>query len=976
MQEKSYGGDGATLATDACCATPSTGLQYLIRKTYDSNNFLTTAAYLDPATCTDISQSTCVAILTTADVTTDKTSGLVTSSRDVAGVQTTYDYDATGRLESVIPTGGASRSYTYTAATTSTNAQVTESVTGTSGTSIDTSTFEFDGLGRVRRVSTPLPNGKLASVQTDYDEYGRKRRISQPLEQTTHPTTSIGTYWTTFGYDALGRQTSLTAPDGTSTTITYTGARRTTRTASVATSIGGITDTITTEHYDALGRLRRVEQAAGNTSATNTTGTTTATDYTYDVAGRLTSVSDGTSTQADRSFTYDGRGFLAEESHPENGTTTYAGYDARGHARKRTSGGRTVRFTFDAAERLTKVTEEISGTEKVLKEFSFATANSGTNLQKGKLVTAIRHNERPAAGQIETKETYIYETPAGLLSKRTALVQHVIGNTRTTVQQFDYSVAYDDYGLPATVSMPTCSANGCSVTGGLVSVTLNRSAGFLSSVQNVASLTYHRNGTVKTVQHLSVRSATDTYAVTSGMARPSSITFSAGTETCPELAGSTIATPASACPNSAGNTASVTPRSGVTHTWTIAGGGTITSGTTGDAVTFTAPSSGVFTLTVTATDTCNQTASSSKSITIEDAPTPPTISAPSAVCGGSAGNSASVAARAGITHTWSISGGSITSSATGDAITFTASASGSVTLTVTATDTCGTTAASSKNVSITPLPHAALSGSNTIVRGSSTVLSVTLSGFSPWRLEWSDGFIQSNVTSFSTSYEVRPNVTTSYDLAVSSGDCVGTSSGPVTVTVIPAPPASVIATTQENRNVTVSWSAVAGASGYRIERTTRRDAATSWSTTVGSATTSFSDVVPASEQPVTYIYYVRTIDAYGELSDRGPWDHATAATALYAQPISAGVTIVRATDVGELRGAIDALRYAFYLADTFTGSPTGFIRASDITALVTAFNEARGSIGAAPFAYSGVPAPAPGGMVLGAHIQQLREALR
>lgn len=979
VEEKSYGGDGAMLATNMCCATPESGLQYLTRRTY-VDNFLTKVEYLDPTTCTDIDQTTCVSILTTRDVTVDPWSGLPTSARDSAGVETTYGYDTIGRLETIIPTGAASRNYAYTPATATANAQVTETLKAANGTVLGKSTFEFDGLGRVKRVSTPLPNDKLASMQTDYDEQGRKQRMSQPIERTTHPTTSIGSNWTTFKYDALGRQMSITAPDGLATVFGYVGARRMSRTSEVAASETGWSDAITTEHYDALGRLRRVEEDAGDTSATATRGTTVAISYTYDVGGRLTSVSDGTSTQSDRSFVYDGRGFLTEESHPESGETAYTGYDSRGHAATRTAGGKTLEFTYDFAERLTKVAQVVSETEKKpLKEFTFATANTGTSFQKGKLVTAIRHNDLLSAGKIEVKESYTYDTPSGRMSKRTTLVERVVGGTRSTLQKFEYGVDYDDFLLPRTLTMPTCSANGCSASPGFPNVTYERKAGgALTSVQNFASLTYHPTGMVETVEHASIPAATDTYSVSSGMARPSSISFSGGTF-CPTITPSAIDSAERICPSASGNGASVTPRPGITHTWTISGGGTITSATTGDSITFTAPASGFVTLTVTATDTCNQSTSTSESVEVQALSAASPISAPGAVCGGSTGNATSVTPRAGITHTWSISGGTITSSAIGDAITFAAGASASVTLTVTATDNCGTQASNSSTVQVTPTPAAELSGSATIARGTSTRVYATLTGASPWRVEWSDGNVQSNVTSSLIWRDVAPNVTTTYSVSVSSGGCSGTNSNSVTLTVIPPPPAVVTATTQENREVLLTWSAVSGASGYRIERTTRRGGSASSVATVAGTVTAFADLVPASTAPVSYIYYVRTVDAYGALSERDAWDHATAATLLYQQPqLVTGSTVVKAADIGELRGAVDALRFAVYLPAAFGGSvaPSGLAKASDFTALVSALNEARATAGLSPFSYSGVSAPAAGGVVLGAHIQQFREALR
>jgi hypothetical protein len=199
----------------------------------------------------------------------------------------------------------------------------------------------------------------------------------------------------------------------------------------------------------------------------------------------------------------------------------------------------------------------------------------------------------------------------------------------------------------------------------------------------------------------------------------------------------------------------------------------------------------------------------------------------------------------------------------------------------------------------------------------------------------------------------------------------------VTITVVPPPIPWVSATTQSNRIVQLIWPVVPNATAYRIERTTSVGGAAQWSLDVPGNTAAYEDTVPLSANPVTYIYYVRVKeDQYGEWSERGGYDYATAATTLWSQSSVVPGTMARGADVQELRKAIDAFRVAFGKPATFSSSttPTGVITAANLTALVSALNGGRSGT-YLDFAYVGVPAPAPGGMVLAAHIQQLRDAL-
>ncbi|MEO8056440.1 MAG: PQQ-binding-like beta-propeller repeat protein, partial [Acidobacteriota bacterium] len=91
-------------------------------------------------------------------------------------------------------------------------------------------------------------------------------------------------------------------------------------------------------------------------------------------------------------------------------------------------------------------------------------------------------------------------------------------------------------------------------------------------------------------------------------------------------------------------------------------------------------------------------------------------------------------------------------------------------------------------------PTAVVSGTATICSGSSTNLSVALTGTGPWSLYWSDGFVQSGVGASPATRTVSPSATTTYTVAtVADANCASTASGSATVTVNSIPSATISA---------------------------------------------------------------------------------------------------------------------------------------------------------------------------------------
>ena len=149
--------------------------------------------------------------------------------------------------------------------------------------------------------------------------------------------------WTTYTYDASGRQLTSTAPDGSVTTTSYLANTVTT------TDPAGIWKTNVVDAFGNLSAVYEPDPATGS----STTGPVT--NYTYNGANQLTNVSmiRGGITQT-RTFVYNGSD-LTSETTPEAGTVTYT-YDGNHHVTQRIDAlNQKTQYTYDSYERLTLV---------------------------------------------------------------------------------------------------------------------------------------------------------------------------------------------------------------------------------------------------------------------------------------------------------------------------------------------------------------------------------------------------------------------------------------------------------------------------------------------------------------------------------------------------------------------------------------------------------------------------------------------
>ncbi len=545
IREDAYGGSKVPLATTASlCTANYTNPQYgTIYQPVDPNGAGRTSQPTDllyrwrrwssPTTASGTAFS-----FLASDESVDPNTGLTISSRDTAGLETTYGYDSIGRLTTMQPAQEARTDYVYTLPT-DVNPNVTPQVQvlrKNGAVTLAESRYLYDGLGRLWREQKRIPNQGLQIRETLYDGMGHAISVSE-LGSTTKKTESLD-------FDPFGRFRRLRLPDGHESQILYGGDRSVTRKTDIGTTWNGtnVTEQTATvdELHDRFGRLHTVKETSGPG------GADVVTSYTYDSAGRLNRVSTPSAgvTQV-RTFNYDNRGFLLSETHPEKaGAVTYSGYDARGHVGQKIDLPNTLNYTYDRAERLTEVREAGQG-NRLLKSMTYASSNAGCGWCNGKLSQASRWNYVTISGNaftVEIRDLLQYNGIEGRASNRTT--QNYVNFGPAANEAFTFTQTYTPLGLPLKVNYPQCQHSACTNQSPRTA-DFSYTDGFLTSVAGTfgtgpnqvsttyaSSITYHVNAMVNQVVHQNAPTitVTDTTALDpNGMVRPASITAVRGT---------------------------------------------------------------------------------------------------------------------------------------------------------------------------------------------------------------------------------------------------------------------------------------------------------------------------------------------------------------------------------------------------------------------------------------------------------------
>jgi len=299
-------------------------------------------------------------------------SGLLTSAYDENNQLTSYVYDSVFRPSSITYPDGGQTTFSYTPTSKTTNRLMQ---TGIWNTNVE----QYDNYGRIAQTQLTTDPGGTDFTATAYDSLGRAQNVYNRT-RCNPPTTNCGEpTWgvTSYQYDALGRTTKVTQPDGNTVLTTYTG-----RATQVQDEGNGSQRVTRISQTDALSRLRSVcEVASGpfvgtggsqSSSLIGSAGTPTAcgldiqgtgflTSYQYDALDNLTQVSQ--SGVGPRQFNYDSLSRLSSTTNPESGTTCYGtysagvcqgnGYDPNSNlVTKVDARGITTTFGYDALNRL------------------------------------------------------------------------------------------------------------------------------------------------------------------------------------------------------------------------------------------------------------------------------------------------------------------------------------------------------------------------------------------------------------------------------------------------------------------------------------------------------------------------------------------------------------------------------------------------------------------------------------------------
>ncbi|SHN19951.1 beta strand repeat-containing protein, partial [Flavobacterium xinjiangense] len=275
------------------------------------------------------------------------------------------------------------------------------------------------------------------------------------------------------------------------------------------------------------------------------------------------------------------------------------------------------------------------------------------------------------------------------------------------------------------------------------------------------------------------------------------VTATVGTPTTPTPSASTI------CQGSANTTYTSSATNATSYNWSVTGTGNTISGTgTTGTVSWNPAFTGIATISVTANGCNGPSASASTTVTVRPTPTA-SVSGITTVCQGATAPNITFTnpQTLPVTVTYNINGGTNTTVNVGASTTATVASSTATAGTFTynlvsvvyqAAPSCSNIISGTATVTVNPRPTGVISGTQTICAGSSTTLSIAVTGTGPWSGTLSNG---DPFSGSSSPISVSVNVAGTYTIAtLSDANCtasVGDKKGSAAVTVRSTPTATI-----------------------------------------------------------------------------------------------------------------------------------------------------------------------------------------
>lgn len=408
-------------------------------------------------------------------------SGRLTSSTDANGGVTSYEYDVLGRSTRLIDPVGNATSWTYDAVGQMlTDTQVLPDsgaatrnyvydaggqVTSRTDRNGRTITFGYDHLGRQIQQNWLTAGIGSAAVNTNSTTYNSAMRVASIADNDAV---------NAFTWDIVGRLTSSSnASTSNATPVVLTNSYDSLgRRSGLAASVGlgspdpaqMIADFVNAYSYDTAGRMTKITQSDGNSSAGDAIKDKRV-DLSYDSIGRSTSIAryeslNTTNPIASTAFSYDSAGHLTSLQHTGFTIVSNASPDPFAIAG--------YSYTWDAADRLTSMNSVKDG----LSTYSYDTTDqitaadhtgqsdeSFTYDANGNRISVLPGSPDPAATVTthnrilsDGTSTYTYDLEGNRTSKTDIATGHKVEYSWNHANQL-ISVVYKTYNNTVTKSV-------------------------------------------------------------------------------------------------------------------------------------------------------------------------------------------------------------------------------------------------------------------------------------------------------------------------------------------------------------------------------------------------------------------------------------------------------------------------------------------------------------------------------------------